>query len=131
MEGKSPTSSIRDIITREADKGGKNFVIHKKACESQLQNEPFYKKIDKDIYHKITITEKVNELFIDELITKKELSFLSENCHHQKHRYYMDCQQCSRLCYQCEPFSLALSLVHSVFRIYWFFFMWETLMLWH
>ena len=55
LEGKSPTSNIRDIIMREADKGGKNFVIHKKACEPQLQNEPFYKKIDKDIYHKITI----------------------------------------------------------------------------
>ena len=52
--------------------------MNKKACESQLQDEPFYKKIDKYIYRETTITEKVNDLFIDKLITRKELNFLTE-----------------------------------------------------
>ena len=51
------------------------------ASKSQPQSETFHNKIDKDInvVLMITITEKVNVLFTDELITKKELSFLSEN----------------------------------------------------
>ena len=37
--------------------------MSKNAGESQLQNEPFYKKIDKNINHETTITERENELF--------------------------------------------------------------------
>ena len=78
------------------------------ASESQPQSETFHNKIDKDIVAlMITITEKVNALFADELITKKELKFLAGHLASLKTLFmaYQKSAKFSRLYYRCNQFS--------------------------
>ena len=51
------------------------------ACESQLKDITFYKKLkeDKNDTLKFTISEKIDRLFTEKLIDKKELKFLTEH----------------------------------------------------
>ena len=74
-----------DIIIHSADKGGKIVVMNKadyiKECEAQLNNEQFYKPIEKDILDEKSnlIINQVSYLQDQKFLTEKEYKFLTKH----------------------------------------------------
>ena len=74
-----------DIIIHSADKGGKIVIMNRteyiKACQDQLEDTAFYRKLEADETTNITanIKEEINNMRYLKYITDKEYKFLTSN----------------------------------------------------